>query len=101
MASSLELTPPPNVGRLNSLPFSDIFVMLICWRRSIAVSSVLLVAASSPLMVTPARLVPRYVYTGMVFLPPRPWTIESRFTSAARLAHYRFAATFLLPGRDG
>ena len=34
MASSLELTPAPKVGKLNSLPFSDIFVGVICWRRS-------------------------------------------------------------------
>src|ERR1700688_4662807 len=70
MASSLALTPEPNVGKLNSLPFSDIFVGVICWRRSKFWSSALLVAVTSPLTFPPERLVPRYVKTG-IFFPPQ------------------------------
>ena len=44
MASSLALTPPPKVGMLNSLPFSDILLTLICWRFSRFISSALLLA---------------------------------------------------------
>ena len=58
-ASSFALTPPPKVGKLNSLPFSDIFVAVICWRRNRLCSSVLLVAVISPETDEPARLVPR------------------------------------------
>src|SRR5579864_4853077 len=65
-ASSLASTPPPNVGRLNSLPFSDILVTLICWRLRLPISSDLFAAANSPLTAAPARLVPRYVNTGIV-----------------------------------
>src|SRR6266568_7214924 len=70
MASSFESTLPPKVGRLNSLPFSDILVGVICWRRRMLASSDLFGAASSPLTLEPARLVPRYVKTGM-FPPPQ------------------------------
>src|SRR5580704_9188402 len=67
-ASSLALTPLPKVGRLNSLPFSDILVGVICWRRSWLCASDLLVAFISPATELPERFVPRYVKTGMVIL---------------------------------
>src|SRR5271154_6906395 len=67
-ASSLAFTPLPKVGRLNSLPFSDILVGVICWRRSWLCASVLLVAFISPATELPERFVPRYVKTGMVTL---------------------------------
>src|SRR5580704_6484009 len=67
-ASSLALTPLPKVGRLNSLPFSDILVGVIFWRRSWLCASVLLVAFISPATELPERFVPRYVKTGMVTL---------------------------------
>src|SRR5277367_5828774 len=67
-ASSLAVTPLPKVGRLNSLPFSDILVGVICWRRSWLCASVLLVAFISPATELPERFVPRYVKTGMVTL---------------------------------
>jgi hypothetical protein len=43
---------------LNSLPFSDIFVGVMFWRRSVFWSSALLVAVASPLTFPPERLVP-------------------------------------------
>ena len=58
-ASSFALTPPPKVGKLNSLPFSDIFVGVICWRRNRLCSSVLLLAVISPATDAPVRFVPR------------------------------------------
>src|SRR5579872_2170280 len=67
-ASSLESTPPPNVGRLNSLPFSDILVTLICCLRSMLTNSFLFGANCSPVTVAPERLVPRYVKTGIVVI---------------------------------
>src|SRR5271157_5581521 len=68
-ASSFGLTPPPKVGKLNSLPFSDIFVAVICWRLNTLCSSVLLLAVISPATDEPARFVPRYVKTGIISPP--------------------------------
>ena len=58
MASSLAVTPPPKVGILNSLPFSVIFVAVICCRFNRLASSVLFVAVITPLTLPPLRLVP-------------------------------------------
>src|SRR5258708_20429470 len=67
-ASSLESSPPPNVGKLNSLPFSDILVTLICCLRSMLTNSFLFGANCSPVTVAPVRFVPRYVKTGIVVI---------------------------------
>ncbi len=61
IASSLAFTPPPKVGTLNSLPFSVIFVAVICCRFSRLASSVLLDAVITPLTLEPERLVPWYL----------------------------------------
>src|SRR5271156_3437841 len=66
MASSFESTPPPKVGMLNSFPFSESLLTLICSLRNVAASSALVVAVRSPATVAPVRLTPRYVNTGMV-----------------------------------
>ena len=58
MASSLAETPPPNVGILNSFPFSVILVAVICWRFKRLASSVLFEAVITPLTLEPERLVP-------------------------------------------
>src|SRR5258706_2992688 len=67
-ASYLESTAPPNVGKLNSLPFSDILVTLICCLRSMLTNSFLLGANCSPVTVAPERLVPRYGKSGIVVI---------------------------------
>src|SRR5215469_15597164 len=90
-ASSLAVTLPPKVGKLNSLPFSDIFVGVICWRLSSDCSSVLLAATTSPATDAPERLVPRYVKTGMTVPPQR-----SKF-----LANFRLANPSLMLGPHG
>ena len=61
IASSFAFTPPPKTGMLNSLPFSVIFVGVICWRFSMFRRSSLLVAVIVPLTLEPERLVPRYL----------------------------------------
>ena len=58
MASSFAETPPPNVGMLNSFPFSVIFVAVICWRFKMLASSLLFAAVITPLTLEPLRLVP-------------------------------------------
>src|SRR5207302_1238234 len=58
-AKSLALTPCLKVGKLNSLPFSESLLTLICCRRSTFISSALLVADCSPLTAPPVRFVPR------------------------------------------
>src|SRR5207302_1238233 len=58
-AKSLALTPCLKVGKLNSLPFSESLLTLICWRLSRLISSALLLADCSPLTALPVRLVPR------------------------------------------
>src|SRR5580658_1390391 len=66
MANSLESTPlPPKEGILNSLPFSESLLTLICSRASVAFTSALVPAVRSPWTVAPVLLVPRYVNTGM------------------------------------
>src|ERR1700722_324330 len=66
MANSLESTPlPPKEGILNSLPFSESLLTLICSRASVAFTSALVPAVRSPWTVVPILLVPRYVNTGM------------------------------------
>ena len=52
-ASSLSSTPVPKVGMLNSFPFSETLLTLICSRRSAAANSALLAAVRSPVTVLP------------------------------------------------